>query len=237
MNANNFCFFFSFSWHSVNSYIGLVVYFWPQCCAEKNAYSCNCDCTTHCQRESKPTELSKHTFKWKCLQLDLFCLYVDIHLICAWQCEMFLCLQCFVVNTQVSCHLNRELKLLVRMWKISQFILFIINFIQSVVHSYSFTVQWIVNLLHYVGYMLETNNYVRCLTIDFSKAFDVVNHSVLLGKVYLLWSYPIVYITGLFLFLLGVGRYVLLTGCGHLSYLFLVALFKDQVLGLPSTLF
>ena len=36
---------------------------------------------------------------------------------------------------------------------------------------------------------------------------------------------------------LGVSRYVLLTGCAHQSYLFLVALFKDQVLGLPSTLF
>ena len=48
-------------------------------------------------------------------------------------------------------------------------------------------------------------------------------------------SYPIVYITGLFLFLLGVGRYVLLTGCAHQSYLFLVALFKDQ--GLPGPTF
>ena len=41
----------------------------------------------------------------------------------------------------------------------------------------------LVNLLHHVGCMLETNNYVQCLTIDFSKAFDVVNHSVLLRKV------------------------------------------------------
>jgi len=34
--------------------------------------------------------------------------------------------------------------------------------------------------------MLETKNYVRCLTIDFSKAFDVVNHEVLLQNVSLL---------------------------------------------------
>jgi len=30
--------------------------------------------------------------------------------------------------------------------------------------------------------MLETNNYVRCLMIDFSKAFDTVDHVVLLNK-------------------------------------------------------
>jgi len=30
--------------------------------------------------------------------------------------------------------------------------------------------------------MLETNRYVRCLVIDFSKAFDVVNHEILLHK-------------------------------------------------------
>ena len=40
----------------------------------------------------------------------------------------------------------------------------------------------LVNLLHHVGCMLETNN-VRCLAIDFSKAFDFMNHSVLLRKV------------------------------------------------------
>jgi len=30
--------------------------------------------------------------------------------------------------------------------------------------------------------MLETNNYVRCLMIDFAKAFDEVDHAILLGK-------------------------------------------------------
>ena len=30
--------------------------------------------------------------------------------------------------------------------------------------------------------MLETNDYVRCLMIDFSKAFDTVNHVLLLNK-------------------------------------------------------
>ena len=39
-----------------------------------------------------------------------------------------------------------------------------------------------INLLHHVSRMLENHSYVRCLTIDFSKAFDIVNHTVLLQK-------------------------------------------------------
>ena len=38
----------------------------------------------------------------------------------------------------------------------------------------------LINLLHHVGRMLETNSYVRCLTVDFSKAFDAVNHNICL---------------------------------------------------------
>ena len=40
----------------------------------------------------------------------------------------------------------------------------------------------LVSLLHHVTLMLKTNRYVRCLVIDFSKAFDVVNHEILLRK-------------------------------------------------------
>ena len=36
--------------------------------------------------------------------------------------------------------------------------------------------------MHHVTRMLETNAYVRCLLIDFSKAFDVVEHIVLVDK-------------------------------------------------------
>jgi hypothetical protein len=36
--------------------------------------------------------------------------------------------------------------------------------------------------MHHVTRMLETNAYVRCLLIDFSKAFDVVDHVVLIDK-------------------------------------------------------
>ena len=33
-----------------------------------------------------------------------------------------------------------------------------------------------------VTLMLESNSYVRCLLVDFSKAFDVVRHALVLGK-------------------------------------------------------
>jgi hypothetical protein len=35
---------------------------------------------------------------------------------------------------------------------------------------------------HHVTRLLETNQYVRCFMIDFRKAFDTVNHSVLINK-------------------------------------------------------
>jgi hypothetical protein len=35
----------------------------------------------------------------------------------------------------------------------------------------------LVYLTHHVTKMLETNRYVRCLLIDFSKAFDTVDHA------------------------------------------------------------
>jgi len=37
-------------------------------------------------------------------------------------------------------------------------------------------------LLHHVTAMLERCSYVRCLLIDFSKAFDVIDHPILLAK-------------------------------------------------------
>ena len=38
------------------------------------------------------------------------------------------------------------------------------------------------NMIHHVTTMLENCDFVRCLMIDFSRAFDVVDHSVLLAK-------------------------------------------------------
>ena len=36
----------------------------------------------------------------------------------------------------------------------------------------------LVYFMHHVTRMLEANAYVRCLLIDFSKAFDVVDHVI-----------------------------------------------------------
>jgi len=42
----------------------------------------------------------------------------------------------------------------------------------------------LVYFMHHVTKMLETNSYVRCLLIDFSKAFDTVDHVKLLEKLH-----------------------------------------------------
>jgi len=34
-----------------------------------------------------------------------------------------------------------------------------------------------------VGRLLESNRYVRCVIIDFSKAFDIANHEILQKKI------------------------------------------------------
>ena len=38
--------------------------------------------------------------------------------------------------------------------------------------------------MHHVTRLLEDNSYVRCLLIDFSKAFDVVDHGILVSKAF-----------------------------------------------------
>jgi len=40
----------------------------------------------------------------------------------------------------------------------------------------------LVYLTHHVTKLLESNNYVRCLMIDFSKAFDIVGHAIIVEK-------------------------------------------------------
>jgi hypothetical protein len=42
----------------------------------------------------------------------------------------------------------------------------------------------LVYFMHHVTRMLETNSFVRCLLIDFSKAFDIVDHVTLLEKLH-----------------------------------------------------
>ena len=40
-----------------------------------------------------------------------------------------------------------------------------------------------IDFIHHSTLMLENNSYIRCFFIDFSKAFDVVRHSILLSKI------------------------------------------------------
>ena len=52
--------------------------------------------------------------------------------------------------------------------------------------------------MHHITRLLETNSYVRCLLIDFSKAFDVVDHGILTGL-----DEPPAILSGIFSFLTG----------------------------------
>jgi len=59
----------------------------------------------------------------------------------------------------------------------------------------------LVNLYENVTSMLETNSYVHCISVDFSKAFDTVNHGKLLEKLGALPIHPgIVALVSSFLF-------------------------------------
>ena len=40
----------------------------------------------------------------------------------------------------------------------------------------------LIDITHQTSLYLENHNYVRCVLIDFSKAFDTVNHSILIEK-------------------------------------------------------
>jgi len=59
--------------------------------------------------------------------------------------------------------------------------------VDSTVDQYAFkptgsTTCALVSLIHDVVHMLQNNSYVRCLMIDFSKAFDTVDHVILIRK-------------------------------------------------------
>ena len=54
----------------------------------------------------------------------------------------------------------------------------------------------VVDFIHHCTLMLENNSYIRCLFIDFSKAFDVVHHSILLSKIRIALNWIIAFLTG-----------------------------------------
>ena len=54
---------------------------------------------------------------------------------------------------------------------------------KQMVDQFGSTTAALVELLHLVHTMFDQgNDYVRCILIDFSKAFDVVNHEILLKE-------------------------------------------------------
>ena len=46
--------------------------------------------------------------------------------------------------------------------------------------------------MHHVSLFLETKSYVRVLCIDFSNAFDIVDHGILLPKLVALGLPPVI---------------------------------------------
>jgi len=46
--------------------------------------------------------------------------------------------------------------------------------------------------MHHITRLLENNAYVRCLLVDFCKAFDVVSHEILINKLTALQLPPFV---------------------------------------------
>jgi len=44
----------------------------------------------------------------------------------------------------------------------------------------------LVDITHHITLLLETNTYVRCILIDYSKAFDTINHEILFDKLRML---------------------------------------------------
>ena len=65
--------------------------------------------------------------------------------------------------------------------------------------------------MHHVTRLLETNSYVRCLCIDFSKAFDVVDHNILSEELTRL-SLPVSIYNWLLSFLSNRSQHVKLNG-------------------------
>jgi len=74
-----------------------------------------------------------------------------------------------------------------------------------------FTTAAIIDILHHVTNLLESNKYVGCLFIDFTKAFDTVNHPQLFSKFHRL-SLPPTILAWIVNFLTGRTQNVIFAG-------------------------
>jgi hypothetical protein len=70
----------------------------------------------------------------------------------------------------------------------------------------------LIDCFDYVTRMLECNNYVLCLLIDFPKAFDVVDHAIIIGKLKLL-EWPASMKNKTIYFLTGRSQITKVLGC------------------------
>ena len=82
---------------------------------------------------------------------------------------------------------------------------------QFAFHPTGSTTAAIVHTLHHVTSMLEDNSYVRCILVDFSKAFDTINHQILFSKLQKLSLQPAIF-SWLVNFLTGRTQAVCLNG-------------------------
>ena len=82
---------------------------------------------------------------------------------------------------------------------------------QFAFHPTGSTTAAIVHTLHHVTSMLEDNSYVRCILVDFSKAFDTINHQILFSKLQKLSLQPAIF-SWLVNFLTGQTQAVCLNG-------------------------
>ena len=72
----------------------------------------------------------------------------------------------------------------------------------------------LVSLTHTVAQKLQSHTYVRCLLIDYTKAFNTINHSILLRK---FLSLPIPSQIQGWIFLFFTGRRQAVLSCGEQS--------------------
>ena len=69
----------------------------------------------------------------------------------------------------------------------------------------------IIFIMHHITRLLETNDYVRCLMVDFSKVFDTVSHPILIKKLKL-FNLPLLILNWIIRFLSDRTQTVIING-------------------------